>query len=137
MAGVAPNRSSYNLEVDLFIRSNRGDFLSDRLGSWRLVFLSDWIMEIFCWISSWITFCLFVGCEHEGFLLDYFVNYLLSFVSVRSWIFLIVLLNYILLFLERCFLRIWRGFLRSPIYFGRCGMDYLFGGPQGSPFCQI
>ena len=59
---VSPYGSPYILEVGLFVGSDHGDLLSnsfmDRLGSWRLVFLSNRIMEISCQIASWIALCL-------------------------------------------------------------------------------
>ena len=81
---------------------------------------------------------LFVESNQVYFLSDYFVDWLMSFGLVRSWILFVVLLQYTLLFLELVlFVRVWRDILQRPIELERCGPDVLCGGPQRSPFCLI
>jgi hypothetical protein len=73
----------------------------------------------------------FVGSNNVGFLSDCFVDCLLSFGLVRSWIFFVMLLQHTLLFLGVVlFVRVWRDFLQRPIELGRCGLNVLCGDPQ-------
>ena len=100
-----------------------------QIRSWRFLveFLhgSPWVLDV----------GLFIGSNHLGFLSDWFVDCLLSFGLVRSWIFLVVLLQHTLLFLGVVlFVRVWRDFLQRSIELGHCGLDVLCGGPRPSTF---
>ena len=145
--GLAPNGSTYILEVGLFVGSDCGDFLlnsfMDRLGSWRSVFLSNQIMEISCQIVSWIplclggwSFCWIESCRFSVRLLPLLPS--VFWVGQIMDLFCCVMLQHTLLFLGVVlFVMVWRDFLQRPIELGRCGLDVLCGGPQRPPFCLI
>ena len=107
--------------------------ISCQILSWIVLGLGGWS---FCQIGLWrfpvrllhgspciLEVGLFVGSNHVGFLSDCFVDCLLSFGLVRSWIFfshVAMLLEHNHLFLGVVlFVRVWRDFLKRPIALGR------------------